>query len=101
MIDHRKAAPVPTVIRVSMVTEPCRALSAVARWKGQPAHTITGGARVSEAKPQYSKCRDGIIAIAITGNEQNADPITPWRHLRRSGASPFAPRTSVYPMYST
>ncbi len=78
----------PIDTRVSMVNAPCRRLIAAARWKGQPPHTTTGAARVSESHCQLVNCSAGIMAIAITGTDRTAEMITRWRRLStRSGAA--------------
>ncbi len=65
--DHRKAASVPTEMRVSIVAAPCRRLVQAARWNGSAPHTTTGAASVSESHCQASNCSAGTIAIATTG----------------------------------
>ena len=61
-VDHVHAASVPMEMSVSIVTAKWRALSAAARWNGQPAHRTTGVASASAAHSQPSNWSGGTIA---------------------------------------
>ncbi len=105
--DHRNAADVPTEISVSMVAAPWRALVRAARWNGQAAYVTTGAASVSDSHCQYSNCRAGTIAIAITGTDSTTAVINRSRSGRSSsgpsagGSSGGAGSRAVYPVAST
>ena len=79
--DQPNAASVPTETSVSMVAAPCRRFVQAARWNGQAPQMTTGAASVSESHCQYSNCRAGTIAIAMTGTRE---------HERRRAAGPAA-----------
>ena len=63
---------------MSIVVAPCRRLTHAARWKGQPPHTTTGAARVSESHCQYSTWSAGTIAIATTGTVSSVETSNRW-----------------------
>ena len=58
--DQPNAASVPSEISVSMVAAPWRRFGQAARWNGQPPHSTTGAASVSdEPLPVVElQCRD-------------------------------------------
>jgi hypothetical protein len=64
---HSVAAPVPSVISVSIVIAPWRAFAIVARWKGHPPHTTTGTASTNETHCQPGNCHAGIMPSTTTG----------------------------------
>ena len=109
--DHRNAAITPTLMSVSMVAPPCRALTQAARWKGSAPQTATGAARVNASHCQLSNCRGGIIDRSSTGSERAAEMSRRWRRVSVSeGASDAsvpspsragAGTVAVYPADST
>ena len=67
-----------------MVVAPCRALTAAARWNGQPAHSTTGVDRASETHSHDSNRRGGNIPSSTTGSVRAAATS---RRTRRASVS--------------
>jgi hypothetical protein len=66
-----------------MVAEPCRRLSAVARWNGHAPQTTTGVASASATHSQPAKCSAEIIDMTTTGSPSSTEPTS----RRRSPAT--------------
>src|SRR5581483_10668279 len=86
-VDQSKAARVPIEIRVSIVADKCRALSAAARWKGHPLQRTTG---VDSASPTHSQPENragGTIASTTSGDERTAPKSRRTRYERAASCS--------------
>ena len=84
---HRYAAPVPSVISVSIVIAPWRALTNVARWNGHPPHSTTGVASTRDTHCQPGNCHAGTMPSATTGTARTALTIVRVRRLTEPGRS--------------
>ena len=84
--DQANAAIVPSETSVSIVAAPWRRFTHAARWKGQPPHTMTGAASVSDNHCQYVNCSAGTIATTTTGRLSAAEIHTRVRSACSSGS---------------
>ncbi|MDF2492739.1 MAG: hypothetical protein K0Q58_1317 [Microbacterium sp.] len=82
-----KAAPVPRVIRVSIVSAPCRRFAMVARWNGHPPQRTIGAVRTSDTHCHPGNCHAGIMPIATTGRARARLTSSRVRRLVEPGAS--------------
>ena len=84
----------PIDTRVSIVLAPCRALTAAARWNGQPHTHTTTLASASDTHCQVGNCHAGTIENAITGTPSAAARTTLSRSSPASSTSGASGRGS-------
>ncbi|MDF2917978.1 MAG: hypothetical protein K0S70_2195 [Microbacterium sp.] len=82
-----KAAKVPNVTSVSIVSAPWRAFANVARWNGQPAQNTTGAVKTSDTHCQPGNCHAGTMPSATTGAASTMPQISRVRRVVCPGMS--------------